>query len=55
MENRFCLYCNKRLRPFRAYLALDWETRKYHKKCYKEYKLEKFSEEILRNNLYKNN
>ncbi len=51
--DRICLYCKCRLRPFRAYLALDWESRKYHKKCVKELQVEKLRDDILRNNLYK--
>ncbi len=48
MENRVCLYCKKKLRPFTGYFSYDWDTRKYHKKCYEEVKVENLRNEILR-------
>ncbi len=46
--DRICKYCNKKLRAFTGYYSYDWNTRKYHKKCYEEVKVERLCEEICR-------
>lgn len=38
MDN-ICLRCNCKLRVFKT--TLDWNSRKYHKVCYKELELER--------------
>lgn len=35
MEVRDCLYCKKKLKPLKR--TVDWQNRKFHKKCYFEY------------------
>ena len=45
-EIKKCEHCGKSLKAFTK--STDWKTRRYHKKCYKEFEAKKQWEDFLK-------